>query len=358
MRLLFLLLLVSLTPTPAAELKGDERVILFPTSGHRVQSGAAWELSIHGWTFEPEPRTAALALFRSALQLKAGELGDAGEAIFAERARWFLVDNERRKRVTVRVAERSVRLNPSGANGHFFDRVRLSAKTMERWRREARPERLSLPTVPAARDGRVFTGEVHLLEDTGLSVVSDIDDTIKLSEVTDREALLRNTFCRPFRPVPGMAAVYQAWATNHGARFHYVSASPWQLYAALAEFTRTNGFPAGTWHLKHFRWKDETFFQLLASPQAYKLGVLEPPLKQFPRRRFVLVGDSGERDPEIYGLLARKYPGQVARIFIRDVTGEPATANRYRSAFAGMPSASWRVFKTPEELRGAELDAN
>jgi hypothetical protein len=66
------------------------------------------------------------------------------------------------------------------------------------------------------------------------------------------------------------------WRANEGAQFHYVSASPWQLYPALAEFRRTNGFPAGTFHLKTFRWKDESFFDLVQSLLEYKLGVLEP----------------------------------------------------------------------------------
>jgi hypothetical protein len=82
-------------------------------------------------------------------------------------------------------------------------------------------------------------------------------------------------------------------------------------------------------------------------------SVIEPLVTRFPRRRFVLVGDSGERDPEIYGTLARRYPGQIARVLIRDVTGEPASAPRYQEAFRGLAAGVGQVFGDPSEIAGA-----
>jgi phosphatidate phosphatase APP1 len=186
-----------------------------------------------------------------------------------------------------------------------------------------------------------------------VSVISDIDDTIKISEVRNREALLRNTFLGPFRPVPGMAEIYAAWATNHGASFHYVTACPWQLQPELATFLRTNGFPEGTFQMKQFRWKDQSFFGLFQSPERHKRNVIERWLRQFPQRQFILVGDSGERDPEVYGELARRFPGQVRRILIRDVTAESGEADRYRRAFAEVPAGVAVVFGEAEAIRAA-----
>ncbi|HKS36694.1 MAG TPA: App1 family protein, partial [Verrucomicrobiae bacterium] len=145
--------------------------------------------------------------------------------------------------------------------------------------------------------------------------------------------------------------VYRDWSLRLNARFHYVSASPWQLYLPLAEFVRTNGFPEGTFHLKPFRVKDESFFDLFKSPEHYKPGVIEPLLKRFPGRRFVLVGDSGERDPEIYGALARRFPDQVKRVLIRDVTGEGPDAARYQKAFRDVPRERWVIFEKPDKVK-------
>ena len=74
-------------------------------------------------------------------------------------------------------------------------------------------------------------------------------------------------------------------------------------------------------------------------------------MSQSPNRRFVLVGDSGEKDPEIYGALARQHPKQVTQIFIRDVTSEPPSAARYRKAFRELPDGLWQVFQKPDSLK-------
>jgi phosphatidate phosphatase APP1 len=181
-------------------------------------------------------------------------------------------------------------------------------------------------------------------------VISEIDDTIKVTQVQDRKLLLRRTFLEPFKPVPGMAEIYRAWAEKSGAQFCYVSASPWQLFLPLSEFMKSNGFPGGVFYLKKFRWKDESFLSPFESPEHYKPAAIEPLLKQFPRRQFVLVGDAEEQDPEIYAGLARRYPQQIARILIRDATGEPANSERYQTAFRGLPPGLWQVFRAPAEI--------
>ena len=81
-----------------------------------------------------------------------------------------------------------------------------------------------------------------------------------------------------------------------------------------------------------------------------KRKAIERLLQAYPRRRFVLVGDSGEGDPEIYGAIARQFPGRVSAIFIRDVTDEAADGPRYRQAFAGLESVTWQLFTDPAVL--------
>jgi phosphatidate phosphatase APP1 len=121
----------------------------------------------------------------------------------------------------------------------------------------------------------------------------------------------------------------------------------------LATLVASNGFPAGTFELKSFRWKNRSFFSLFADPVKYKTGVITPLLKQFPQRKFILIGDSGERDPEIYGALARKFPEQIIGIYIRDVTNEPAEAVRYQEAFRDVLHSKWQIFREPSEIEVA-----
>ena len=336
----------SVTAEPT-ELKRDEQIVFFPSQGRRVGGGTAWQLEVRGCVYEPESHRLTLAALREALELKHVEMTAAEEANFKERARLFLADNERGHRVVVRIGSREFDLGKTAPNGHFDDTVRLTETELSFDRSKIDRDAVTVTAVLAAKDTRSFTGQVLLLDDHGLSVISDIDDTIKITEMRDRHAMLRNTFLRQFQPVPGMAEFYQTLARSNRAQFHYVSASPWQLYLPLAEFTRSNGFPAGTFHLKTFRLKDRTFLGLFSDPGKYKVGVIEPLLKSFPKRRFILIGDSGERDPEAYGELARRHPQQIAHVFIRDVTGEPADVQRYITTFAGLPRGLWTVFREP-----------
>jgi phosphatidate phosphatase APP1 len=77
--------------------------------------------------------------------------------------------------------------------------------------------------------------------------------------------------------------------------------------------------------------------------RAHKLGVIERLLAEFAQRRFVLVGDSGEADPEIYAQTFRAHPGRIDAIVIRDVTGESRLAERYRAAFDGIDPVYWHI---------------
>lgn len=335
-------------PLPGiAQISKDEAIVFFPTVAQRV--GDVWEAEVRGWVYEVEPRKALLAVFRKGLGLD--EASDAqAHAIFAERARLFLADNERGKKVSIKIGRTIHPLGVSAANGHFVATVKLAVDEVERL--AATDGRIPFRAITAAGDSREFAGVIHLVEDVGLSVISDIDDTIKVSHVRDKKELLANTFHRPFKAVPGMAEVYRGWG-GQGVRFHYLSAGPWQLYPPLAEWAQAERFPSGSFQMKDFRWKDRTALNLFEKPEEYKLPAIEALLRRFPKRRFLLVGDSGEKDPEVYGAVARKFPEQIIRILIRDVTGEDAAASRYAAAFRDVPATKWRIFKEPTEIKDA-----
>jgi len=327
-------------------IKSDERVIFFPTAATFDGNRQQWVIPVHGWIFEPEEddllRKALLRELREEL-----DFADANESkILQDRLRLFLVDNERNKQIPVRIAGGDHLLPPSGPDGHFTDTLRLPAAAV---RPALASNRLDVHAITRPGDLREFCSSIYCLPPTGVSVVSDVDDTIKVSAVRNRRELLANTFLRPFRPVDGMSAAYQRWAAA-GAHFHYVSAMPWQLYSPLAEFIEKENFPAGVYQLKRFRLKDSGLRELFANRLQYKLATIEPILTAFSQRSFILVGDSGEQDPEAYGELARRYPDQIERIYIRNITNEPASAPRYQQAFANVPVEKWRLFESPAEL--------
>jgi phosphatidate phosphatase APP1 len=182
-----------------------------------------------------------------------------------------------------------------------------------------------------------------------VSIVSDIDDTIKATEVTSRHSMLANTFLRPFTAIDGMAELYRQWQTV-GAAFHYVSSSPWQLFQPLSELCQLSQFPAGSMHLRYFRIRDEMFKRWRPHRRKGKAAIIAGLIKKLPERRFVLVGDSGERDAEIYRFLARRFPRQVAAILIRQLVNKPLNAQRIDRLRDVPAGTEVRLFEGPADL--------
>ena len=337
----------------ASSVDDDEQLILFPTFA--VENGpSTWTAHIRGWIYEPEvgeTRQFLMGelerLLRHNFDLRNEDLESTPTTStphFSERAAMFLVDNERRKRVAVTIAGHTSTLGRSEPTGFFEGEVTLTgtADRAGQW--------TEVRAVTRPGDPRVFAGKVQFIGRRGLSVVSDIDDTIKDSHVLDTHELGVNTFLRDFRAVAGMADLYRRWVASGTTVVHYVSASPFQLYPALADFVRRDGFPEGSFHLRPFRLKDgvQTFF---GDPPAFKIGVIDSLMRQFPGRRFILVGDSGEQDPEVYHKLASRFPNQVAAILIRDVRGQDLTSPRFVQLYANLPAnIERRVFRDPREL--------
>ncbi|KAF9960753.1 hypothetical protein BGZ65_011774 [Modicella reniformis] len=192
-------------------------------------------------------------------------------------------------------------------------------------------------------------GVVNLIDPKGISIISDIDDTIKETNVTaGARIILRNTFLRDMQDVKGMADVYRKWC-NQGAAVHYVSNSPWQLIPSLLQFFHNHRFPPGSAHLRLHGNVIKTYFM---QPGENKRKAIREILEDFPERKFILVGDSGEIDMEIYTAMAVKYPYQVQKIFIRDIT----TARLRDMASRTSPSRTLSLSSLlPKTATGARL---
>ncbi|TAL18400.1 DUF2183 domain-containing protein [bacterium] len=330
-------------------LKPDETALFYPTDAALVNG--VWEVPVHGWIFEPEEDSVKRGfLLDLAKKMFDKELRPEEETLFKQRAIRFLADSEEGKKVSLSLCKKESKAAVSSEGGQVnliltIPEVEL-CETQKGWT-EARTE-------PDGGDGRVFTAPVQLVEPRGVSVVSDIDDTIKISNVLNREALFENTFLRPFVPVGGMPAAYRKWESE-GARFHYLSASPWQLYEPLFAFLEAEGFPRGSLYLKSFRLTPSGIIEITNHSLDYKLSRLTALFERYPERKFILVGDSGEQDPEIYGQIARKVTEKVLAIFIRDVTGDAPGSDRYRKAFSDIPEDKIRIFKDPSELKDFSL---
>ena len=335
----------------ALPVRPDEDIVFFPTCGHFDDREQVWMIPIRGWIYELDKKSWWRSLSKMAL-LESLDLDAyaANVETFNKRADMFLVDNESDKNVRVRIGGESFKQHRSKANGHFERTLRLKelpeGVPPDGW--------LEYEADLPKGDSRKIIGRVQLASEYGLSVISDIDDTIKISDVKDLKALVANTFLKEFKAVPDMQAAYHRWSSA-GACFHYVSSSPWQLYPPLLKFMGDVGYPEGTYHLKTFRIKDESFFDLFASHELTKVPTIDGILRAYPKRRFILVGDSTQKDPEVYGEIARRHPNQIVHIYIRRVSGAENSKSRFDAAFEGCDEGAWTITRDAQPLLRLKL---
>ncbi|CAK7212316.1 hypothetical protein SCUCBS95973_001422 [Sporothrix curviconia] len=190
-------------------------------------------------------------------------------------------------------------------------------------------------------------------------VISDIDDTIKLTQTSDPIGILQKTFVDPATPIAGMPELYRFVQQQLGAAapFFYLSASPYNLYPFLHGFRR-NFYPHGMLVLRDAALMSVSglLSTLTLGTQAYKVDRMHKIHGWLPNTTFICVGDSTQSDPEAYGEIYRTYPGWVGLIMIRKVTdiaalgmAEKNEPERFEKAFEGVPASVWHVFEDPKE---------
>ena len=153
-------------------------------------------------------------------------------------------------------------------------------------------------------------------------VISDMDDTVLQSDVSSllsaaRLMLLENSRTR--LPFAGAAAFYRALHDGRSGEpkrpIFYVSSSPWNLYDVIADFLDAHEIPPGPLQLR-----DWDLGSALQGHSRHKSTIIREILDAFPWMKFILIGDSGQEDPEIYSAIVAEYPGRVSAVYIRDVS--------------------------------------
>ncbi|WP_456694816.1 App1 family protein [Aeromicrobium sp. P5_D10] len=176
-------------------------------------------------------------------------------------------------------------------------------------------------------------------------VISDIDDTVIKTGVQRTAQMLLQTFTGSAltrEPFPGAAALYRDLAGAANPVF-YVSSSPWNLHAFLTAFLDHHGFPAGPLLLR----------DLLGTAEGreQKHGRIREILDFHPDLPFVLIGDSGEKDPQIYADIVRSHPGRILAVYIREVRLDPGDGTVERVAQTWAPDVPFVLAADSEAVR-------
>lgn len=159
-----------------------------------------------------------------------------------------------------------------------------------------------------------------------IGIISDIDDTILHTGLTETAGMLRTTLllnASTRMPYPGVSAFYGALTEGPGEvrrPIFYVSGSPWNLYDMIEHFMQLREIPPGPLFLKDWGIDEHKFIR--EDTHHYKLARISTLLEVYPDLRFVLIGDSGQHDPEIYADVVERWPDRIEAIYIRDVTAD------------------------------------
>jgi phosphatidate phosphatase APP1 len=154
-----------------------------------------------------------------------------------------------------------------------------------------------------------------------VGIISDVDDTIMITQAPVLwKAAYNLLFLNPKKKasVPGMSVLFARIADLFpDAPFFYLSTSPWNVESSIRHFITDHGFPEGPLLLRDLDPRPKTFIP--SGPQ-HKLEFAEQLMADFPDMKFILVGDDGQKDPTTYATIARRYPGRVLAIAIRQLS--------------------------------------
>lgn len=193
--------------------------------------------------------------------------------------------------------------------------------------------------------------------DAEFGIISDLDDTVIQTGVTDvvrmvQATLLGNALTRtPFAGVAAFYAALQQGATGTG--FHpifYVSSSPWNLYDVIEQFLALQQIPMGPTLLRDWGMSID---RLPVGHAPHKRASIADILETYPVMRFILIGDSGQKDPEIYRDVVRAHPGRILAAYIRDVVPGAVRATSLAVVAREIEAAGSQMMVTADTIAAA-----
>ncbi|KAJ6441832.1 kinase domain-containing protein [Purpureocillium lavendulum] len=192
----------------------------------------------------------------------------------------------------------------------------------------------------------------YLVPPTGMTVISDIDDILRVTKIYQPKEGLLNTFARPFTPWMNMPAVYANWSSSvDNMHFHYLTTTPEQVTRNYMEFIYKT-YPLGSFDTRPLNFSD------LSATLQIRRFLLDKIFQTFPQRKFILVADTSNSDVmKAYPALYKDYPGQVQCIFLRN-TSSTDSGDKFpydTSGFKGIPQERYMFFKVPDDLSRLDI---
>jgi len=193
---------------------------------------------------------------------------------------------------------------------------------------------------------------VYLVPPTGFTIISDIDDILRVTKIYKPSEGLLNSFGRPFVPWENMPSVYSNWSRSlPDLHFHYLTTTPEQITRTYMDFIFKH-YPGGSFDTRPLNFSD------VSATLSIRRFLLDKIFQTFPQRKFILVGDTSNSDiMRAYPSLAKDYPSQVQCIFLRNTSAtDKDNLFPYDTGyFKDLPQKSYMFFRVPNDLSNLDV---
>lgn len=192
----------------------------------------------------------------------------------------------------------------------------------------------------------------YLVPSKGYTIISDIDDILRITKIYVPKEGLLNSFARPYVPWMNMPEIYANWSASiPNFHFHYLTTTPEQATRNYMDYIYKT-YPLGSFDTRPLNFSD------VSATLSIRRFLLDKIFQTFPERKFVLMGDTTNSDVmKDYPQLAKDYPNQVACIFLRNTTStDPTDLFPYNTAnFKGLDQRQYMFFNVPDQLRNTDI---
>ena len=198
-----------------------------------------------------------------------------------------------------------------------------------------------------AQGAEIGNATAFLVPNKGLTVVSDIDDILRITKIYQPKEGLLNSFARPFVPWMNMPEIYSNWSKSiNDFHFHYLTTTPEQVTRNYMDFIYKT-YPGGSFDTRPLNFSD------VSATLSIRKFLLIKIFETFPERKFILVADTSNSDVmRDYPLMSSLFPGQVQCIFLRN-TSSTDSGDRFpydTSGFKNLNQQSYMFFNVPVSL--------
>lgn len=192
----------------------------------------------------------------------------------------------------------------------------------------------------------------YLVPPEGITVLSDIDDILRITKIYKPSEGLLNTFARPFTPWMNMPEIFANWSSSiRDFHFHYLTTTPEQVTRTYMDFIYKT-YPLGSFDTRPLNFSD------ISATLSIRRFLLDKIFQTFPRRQFILIADTSNSDVmKAYPALYKDYPGQVLCIFLRN-TSATDSDNKFpynTEGFQDIPQDNYMFFKVPDDLSNLDI---